>query len=228
MEVDMTLTGPVSIVVADGHQIVCEGIAMLCESDPNVRIVGRCWDGIAALEMIQFLKPAVAILDLNLPELQGIEVIRQLRQNSIPTKLIVLSITRDATMVQNAFRSGANGFLLKDEPYSHLLAAIQQTLEGGIYISPLLPAIQLFPTSRRDRSGDDPLDILSARERQVMGLLVEGLRAKDIAYRLQISPKTVDGYRASMMRKLSIANFAGLVKFSIKQESGSRSFVAIT
>lgn len=224
----MTLTGPVSIVVADGHQMVGEGIAMLCRSHPQFRVVGQCWDGITALEMIQSLRPAVAILDLNLPELQGIEVIRQLRQNSIPTKLIVLSITRDATMVHQAFRSGANAFLLKEEPYGYLLAAIQQTSEGGMYISPLLQTIQLFQTSRRKRSGDDPLDVLSARERQVMGLLVEGLRAKDIATQLQISPKTVATYRAGLMRKLSIGNFAGLVKFSIEQESVSLSFAAVT
>ncbi len=195
---------PVSIVIADDHKIVSEGVALICGSQPQFEVIGQCWDGLSALEMIRSLRPDVAVLDLNMPGLHGIELIRQIRKSDVPTKIIVLSLTRDLNVVQDAFRSGANAFLLKDGPHNHLLAAIRHTLEGGVYVSPLLDSIRLFQSSPKGRSGDNPLDLLSSRERQVMGLLVEGLRAKDVAAQLQISPKTVDTYRSSLMRKLSI------------------------
>ncbi len=130
----------------------------------------------------------------------------------------VLSIARDVNIVQEALRSGIDAFLLKDGPLSHLLAAIRHTLDGGIYVSPLLDSIRLFQSSPKGRSGDDPLNVLSTRERQVLDLLVEGVRAKNIATQLQISPKTVDTYRASLMRKLSIDSVAGLVKFCMQRQ----------
>lgn len=132
VKVIMPLNSPVSIVVADGHQIVCEGISILCEAQPQFRVVGQCWDGVAALESIRSLRPDVAILDFNMPGLHGVELIRQIRQAGVSTKLLVLSISRDTHAALDALQSGANGFLLKDGPYSHLLAAIRHTLEGGI------------------------------------------------------------------------------------------------
>lgn len=207
---------PVSIVLADDHAIVREGVAALCETKPPLRIVGQCSDGAAALELILSLKPDIAILDLNMPGLHGLEVIRKVRQTESRVKLIVLSISRDQKTVLEALRSGANAFLLKDGPARHLMDAIAHILDGGIYVSPLLEATKLFAPQRKNRS-DDPVESLSTREYEVFSLLVDGLRAKEIAVRLDISPKTVDTYRASLMRKLNVHDLASLVKFAIQR-----------
>ena len=205
-----------SVVLADDHAIVREGIAALCETRLALKVAGQCADGIAALEMIRSLRPDVAIIDLNMPKLHGLELIRKVRQEDIPTRLIVLSISRDQKTVLEALRSGANAYLLKDGPSRHLTDAITHVLDGGVYVSPLIEAARLFAPNGKGRS-DDPLDGLSSREFEVFLLLVEGFRTKEMAERLDISPKTVDSYRASLMRKLDIHDVAGLVKFAIQR-----------
>ena len=205
-----------SVVLADDHAIVREGIAALCETKLALRVVGQCADGIAAMELIRSLTPDVAIVDLNMPRLHGLELIRRVRGENAHTKLIVLSVSRDQKTVLEALRSGANAYLLKDGPSRHLSEAITHALDGGVYVSPLVEASRLFGPKGKGRS-DDPLEGLSSREFEVFTLLVDGLRTKEVAERLDISPKTVDSYRASLMRKLDIHDVAGLVKFAIQR-----------
>src|ERR1700683_743824 len=128
----------VSIVLADDHSIVREGLAAFCDAQPELHIVGQCSDGLAAVELIKSLTPDFAILDLHMPKLHGLEVIRKVREASSPSRLVVLSISRDEKMVLEALRAGANGYLLKDGPARHLLDAIRYIQDGGVYISPLL------------------------------------------------------------------------------------------
>jgi DNA-binding NarL/FixJ family response regulator len=207
---------PVSIVLADDHAIVREGIASICQTQGEFQVVGQCADGAAAVEMIDRLRPDVAIVDLNMPKLHGLEVIRKVRASNTRVKMAVLSISRDQKTVMQALHAGANAFLLKDGPSRHLLEAIVHIMDGGLYISPLIEATQLFSPRGRTRNAD-PVESLSSREYEVFSLLVEGFRAKEIAERLDISPKTVDTYRASLMRKLDIHDLAGLVKFAIQR-----------
>ena len=135
----------------------------------------------------------------------------------MPTRLILMSARGDRKMALEALRAGANGFLLKSAPPSQLLDALSQVLAGSIYVSPDLQFERIFLSGKRN-SSEDPIENLSSREYQVFQLLVDGVRAKEIASRLSLSPKTVDTYRASLMRKLDIYDVAGLVKFAIQRD----------
>jgi DNA-binding NarL/FixJ family response regulator len=230
-----------SILLADELTLVREGLAALCVASPGAhsppganlapnfasgftpgftpryKVVSQCSEGAAALRIIESDAPDIAVLDLNLPDLFTLEVVRRIRQSGVATKIVVLSTRRDRKTVVEALRCGVNAFLLKSGPAHQLLEAFEQILEGGIYISPELELNKIFVSGSK-ASSDDPLQALSAREYQVFSLLCEGVRAKEIAARLSLSPKTVDTYRASLMRKLDIHDVAGLVKFAIQRD----------
>jgi DNA-binding NarL/FixJ family response regulator len=215
-------TKTISIVLADDHSIVREGLAAFCEAQPQLHIAGQCADGLAAVELIRSLTPDFAIIDLHMPKLHGLEVIRKVREANSPAKLVVLSISRDEKMVMEALRAGADGYLLKDGPARHLLDAISYIQDGGKYISPLLRRDYLLEAPRKAPT-EDPLASLSRREYEVFSFLVDGMRPKDIAKLLDISPKTVDTYRSNIMRKLGIHDLVGLVKFAIHRNLTSAS-----
>jgi DNA-binding NarL/FixJ family response regulator len=206
-----------SVLLADDLTLVREGLAALCATHSQFKVVGQCSEGVAALRLILAQKPDLAVLDLNLPDLFTMEIVRRAREANVPTKIVVLSMRRDRKTVVEALRCGVSGFLLKSAPSSELLEAFEQVLYGSIYVSPQLELDKIFGTNHK-ASPDDPLDLLSAREYQVFSLLVEGVRAKEIAARLELSPKTIDTYRASLMRKLDIHDVAGLVKFAIHRD----------
>jgi DNA-binding NarL/FixJ family response regulator len=203
-----------TVVIADDHEIVREGFALIC-AENGLRILGQCADGAEALEMVMTLKPDLAILDLEMPKLTGIETTRQLKARGSKTKLLILSISREDKRIMEALRAGADAYILKDGPKRHLVDAIGFVKDGGVYVSPLLRGVGIF--TRAWSPDSDPLAILSPRESEVFTHLVNGIRAKDIADILQISPKTVDTYRASLMRKLQVRDLVGLVKFAIER-----------
>jgi DNA-binding NarL/FixJ family response regulator len=209
----METTKPTTLVLADDHGILREGIAAFCNSRPDMKIVGQSSDGAEAVELILALKPDFAVLDLNMPKVNGMEVIRRVRQAKSETRLIVLSISRDENVIRELFRSGANGYLLKDGPARHLFDAITYIQDGGQYLTPLIRRESI--DNKREKK--DPLALLSKREYEVFSFLVDGMRPKDIAKILEISPKTVDTYRANIMRKLEVDGIAGLVRFAIQR-----------
>jgi len=215
----MEITKAITLVLADDHGIVREGIAAFCNSRPDLKILGQSSDGAEAVELILALKPDFAVLDLNMPKLSGLEVIRRVRLAKSETRLIVLSISREENVIREIFRSGANGYLLKDGPARHLFDAINYILDGGQYLTPLIRRETI--DSKREKK--DPLTQLSKREFEVFSFLVDGMRPKDIAKILEISPKTVDTYRANIMRKLEVEGIAGLVRFAIQRNLQSTS-----
>ena len=210
----MTKPESTTVLLADDHGIVREGLAAFCADQPDLSVVGECSDGLQALEMIQSLQPDFAILDLHMPKMTGVQVVRKVRELKLPTRVIILSVARDENTVIEALHAGADAYLLKEGPGRHLLDAINYIRDGGVYVTPLLRGARLFTDTQRSEK-DDPLAGLSKREYEVFTYLVSGLRAKDIAERLAISPKTVDTYRASLMRKLNVHDLVGLVKFAI-------------
>src|ERR1035438_9086775 len=212
---------PTTVVLADDHAIVREGFAALCVAN-GLRVLAECADGPSAVETIFRLNPDFAILDLQMPGLTGIEVVRKLRAAGCASKLIVLSISRDEHTVMAALRAGAEGDLPKNGPVRHLMDAMSFVRDGGVYLSPLLRGAGMFTRPEKE-STDDSVARLSAREMEVFSYLVNGLRPKDIAELLEISPKTVDTYRASLMRKLKVHDLVGLVKFAIERNLTSTS-----
>lgn len=129
---------PLTVVLADDHPILREGLAAFFDGRSDLQIVGQCADGLAAVEMVKTLAPDFAIIDLQLPKLHGLEVIERLREANSPTKLVVLTISHDEKMMKWALRAGANGYVVKDGPALHLFEAIEHIRDGGVYISPLL------------------------------------------------------------------------------------------
>jgi DNA-binding NarL/FixJ family response regulator len=217
----MTEFASITVILADDHTIVREGLAALCTAN-GMTVLGQAYDGPSALEMIVSLKPDFAILDLHMQGMTGAEVIRRLRAAGDLTKAMILSISREDATVIEALRAGADAYLLKDGPSRHLLDAIHFVQDGGVYVSPTLRGAGLFTRAEKGPA-DDPMATLSPRETEVFSYLVNGLRAKDIAEVLEISPKTVDTYRASLMRKLNVHDLVGLVKFAIERNLTSTS-----
>lgn len=207
----------ISVLIADELRLVREGIVLLCEATGRYHVVDQCGDGADTLQLIRTVRPDVAILDLNLPRLYTLEIVRKIRAEEMETQIVVLSARGDRKLVLEALRSGANAFVLKTASTRNLLDALEQVQAGGVYVSPELQLEKIILPTRRSEC-DDPLEMLSSREYQVFTLLIDGIRAKEIAARLDLSPKTVDTYRASLMRKLDIHDVAGLVKFAIQRE----------
>jgi len=206
------------ILIADELTLMREGLSALCNSIAGYTVVSQVGTATAALAEIQRLQPDVALLDWNLADLAATEVIRRVRELGLRTRCAVFSQRKDKKTVLEALRTGACGFLLKTSTYDQMAEALTQFVNGGIYVSPQIEVMSLFGEPGSRSQVEDPIETLSSREYQVFTLLVEGIRAKEIAARLQLSPKTVDTYRSSLMRKLDIHDVAGLVKFAIKRD----------
>lgn len=205
----------IRVLVAEPQQLLREGLIALCERNPDIEVIEQCADGASALRLILQRLPDVALLELDLPELHTLELLRQAREHQIATRMVLMTARSDRKTVIEALRCGAHGIILKSGSTRHLMDALQQVVSGGVYISPIVEVEKIFAAHRNRKENEDPFETLSAREHQVFTMLVEGHRAKEIAARLAVSPKTIDTYRASMMRKLDIHDVAGLVKFAI-------------
>ncbi len=205
----------ITVVVAEEHTLVREGFARLCQSVPGCAVVAQCGDGREAFTLIHRFEPKIALLDLNIGVIHPLEVVQRLREAGSRTRFIVLATRRDRKTALECVRAGAAAYILKSGPLEEFYTAIQQVLSGDVYVSTLVEKESVHENGHGPR---DPMDTLSTREHQVFSLLIEGVRAKEIAARLVLSPKTVDTYRASLMRKLDIHDLAGLVKFAIHRQ----------
>ncbi|MCC6342545.1 MAG: response regulator transcription factor [Bryobacterales bacterium] len=204
----------VTAIVADELPLVCEGICALCEG--LCEVLARCGDGDEAWNLARRMNPGFLLLDLNLPGLHPFEILRRARQHELTTRVIVMAVRGDRKTVLDSLRAGASGYILKSGPARQIEDAFKQILRGGAYVSPLIELTRLFVSAPGERC--HPIENLSSREQQVFTLLVEGIRAKEIAARLSLSPKTVDTYRASLMRKLDLHDVPSLVKFAIQHK----------
>lgn len=211
----MALVFPRSVVLADELTLFRDGLAAICEQTQQYRVVGQCADGAAAWNCLETLRPDIAVLDLHLAHHSVLEIIRQVRAAQFHTKMVLLALRPDRSTILDALRCGADAFLLKTAPGKQFLEALEHVTSDRIYLSPTLAIDDLVLNGSPRRRDRDPLATLSAREYQVFTMLVDGIRAKEIAARLEVSPKTIDTHRASLMRKLDIHDVAGLVKFAI-------------
>ena len=207
-----------SIVIAEELALFRDSLAALCELSGRFRVEGSTSDGEEAWRMIAEKQPDLALIDLQIQQLHSLEIAKRLAEpltgpRDFPTRCVVLATRTDRKTVLEVLRAGAQGYFLKTSTGGYLLDCLEQVMEGGIYVSPAVNVQSLFSPERMGVM-DDPLSRLSAREYQVFSLLVEGVRAKEIAARLQLSPKTVDTYRSSLMKKLDIHDVPSLVKFA--------------
>lgn len=209
-----------TIVLAEDHNLVREGLKHLLRDDNTLKLVGEAEDGLLAVKLVEKLKPDLLLLDLMIPRLHGLEVIRQVRkEKKCETKVIVISMHSDEPYVMEAFRNGAMGYVLKDSTPAELLQAIRVVLNGGRYLSPSLSALTINSYLKKlDGIATDIYHKLSARERVVLQLAAEGHPTTVIAKRLYISPRTVETHRANLMKKLSLRSQTDLVRFAIRKK----------
>lgn len=205
----------ISIMIVDDHKIMAEGLRHLIETHDDMRVVGCVADGRAALREAAALKPEVVIMDISMPELNGIEATHLMRSRMPDTQIVILSMHSNREYVMRALQAGARGYLLKKSAGQDVVNAIRAVHGKGHYLSPEI-AENVLDEYLKSGANGSPLDALSSRERQVLQLVAEGRPGAAIAESLSLSPKTVETYRARIMQKLGIHDMPSLVKFAIQ------------
>jgi two-component system response regulator NreC len=208
----------IKIVLADDHQIVRHGLRSLLAAEPDMEIVGEADNGRAVVRLVQEKSPQVVIMDISMPDLNGIEATRQIMNEAPGIKVIALSMHSDSLFVLNMFKAGASGYLLKDCALEELVKAVRTVLNRKIYLSPGISDIVIkdfvMGWSPQESSA---FSILTTREREVLQLMAEGRNTNQIAESLCVSVKTVEAHRKQMMNKLDIHSVAELTKYAIRQ-----------
>jgi two-component system response regulator NreC len=209
-----------SIVLADDHQMVREGLRSLLEKVVDFRVVGEVADGKAVIPLLEKVQPDVLVLDLMMPGLNGLEVARQVCAHEPHPAVVVLSMHANEAYVLEMLRAGALAYVLKDVGSACLIEAIRTATAGGRYLSPPLneEAIEAY-ADRLGNAATDPYQLLTVREREVLQLTTEGQSCTEIADRLFISARTVENHRANLMRKLRVRNQKELVRFAVERRS---------
>ncbi len=202
-----------TVFVADDHQIVREGLKALLERD-GFKVVGEAADGREAVKLVETLHPEVAVLDLAMPLLNGIDTAREVQRVSSKTKTVILSMHTDSRYILEGLRAGAKGFVMKTHAADDLVRAIREAARGGTYLSPEISQIVVQAYQNKTALPPDPL---SERERQVLQLIAEGNTTKEVACKLDISVKTAETYRTRIMEKLDIHETASLVRYAIRR-----------
>jgi DNA-binding NarL/FixJ family response regulator len=208
---------PLTIFLADDHQIVRHGLRAILAKEPGFEIVGEAAEALETIRQVARLKPAVLVLDLMMPGVNGLEVTRQVRHSCPNTRVVILSMHSNEAYVIEAVRAGATGYVLKEAGGADLVKAIRQAAQGERYFSP--------PICERDidllvrSAATEPLDqaqTLTTREREVLQLSAAGHSGKEIAERLFISPRAVETHRMNVMRKLGVRNLKELIRFALE------------
>jgi DNA-binding NarL/FixJ family response regulator len=206
----------ITVLVADDHSVVREGVRRLIEGEADIQLCGEAADGREVLEQVETHRPNVVILDITMPRLSGLETLERMRSKHPEVKTILLSVHADPPMIQNAVSLGVDGYLLKNARAGEILTAIRAVTRGGSYFSP--PVAKEIVAQVRDPrpATEQPFQLLSGREREVLHLIAEGLSAKEIAVELSISNKTVEAHRTSLMRKLGVRKATELVRYAVR------------
>jgi len=205
------------IVIAEDHTILREGLKALLSQDPGLEIVGEARDGLDAVRVISELKPDLALMDLSMPRMSGIDAIREVKRCCPDTKVLVLTVHKTEEYVIASLKAGANGYLLKESTHQELLHAVSHVLDGRPYLSPGISdtIISGYLSGRKD-DVHTSLDTLSQREKEVLKLIAEGHKNKEIAEYLFISVKTVEKHRDNIMKKLNLHSTLALAKFAME------------
>lgn len=206
---------PVTILLADDHHVVRQGLRSLLESQPDFKVIGEASDGLETVQLVEKLKPQVVVLDLMMPGLNGLEVARQVQGN---THVVILSMHANEAYVLEALQNGAYGYVLKDSTAADLVQAVRAAGEGRRFLSQ--PYSELAITAYMQRvhaTPQDPYQSLTTREREVLQLMSEGNTNAEMSVRLSISPRTVEVHRANVMRKLSLHSQTDLIRYAIKK-----------
>ena len=204
----------IRILLADDHAVVRKGFRLILSTQPDMEIIGEAGNGKECVAMAAELNPDIVVMDVAMPELNGIEATRRLAASNPQTRVLALSMHKDSVYVREILRAGAKGYLLKDALDTELLAAVRAVAKGEGYLHPSVSEAVLVDYRRHVT---DPLDLLSTREREVLQLIAEGKTNKDIATLLNLSVYTVDAHRGRIMEKLNLHSTGELVRFAVRK-----------
>lgn len=210
----------IRVLLADDHTIVRQGLRALLDSQEDIEVVGEAEDGRQAFEKTKELIPDIVIIDITMPNLNGIEATRQIKKLNPEIKVLVLTVHDNEEYIHQILQAGASGYLLKESAVTDLVSAINAVKKGGIFLSPAISKVVVKDYIRHAEEGTgdfDSLNILTNREREVLQLIAEGRTNREVAHLLKLSVKTVDVHRSHIMEKLNIHDVTGLVKYSIRK-----------
>lgn len=212
------MSSRITILLADDHQILRSGLKNLFTKQEDMEVVAEAEDGRAAVEMARKFSPRVVVMDISMPDLNGVEATRQIMAESPGTKIIALSVHSDRKYVSETLKAGAVGYLLKDAPFEELVLAVRTVASGKVYLSPRVANVVIDDYVRQGTApNSSAYAVLSPREREVLQLLAEGKATKEVAQHLQVSVKTVETHRAKIMDKLGMRSVAELTKYAIRE-----------
>jgi two-component system, NarL family, response regulator NreC len=203
----------IRVLLADDHGVVRQGFRLLLSRYPDIEVVGEAASGREAVELCGQLHPDVVILDVAMPEMNGVEAARQIKQNCPGTNILILTMHKDAIYLRESLRAGARGYLLKDSIDKDLIDAVRAVARGEGFLSPAVSATVLDDYQKHVTN---PLDLITNRERQILQMLAEGKTSKDIASELNISVYTVDAHRSRILKKLGLRAIGDLVRFALQ------------
>ena len=209
----------VKVLLADDHGIVRKGLRFVLESEPNMVVVAEASNGREAVRLCEQYQPEIAIVDIAMPQLNGIEAVSQIRKASPSTQAMVLSMHSDETYILRALSAGAKGYILKDAVEDEILPAVRSVLKGKSYFSPAIAKTLLEDYVRylRQRGLEDSYDLLTDREKEILQLLAEGRSNKEVANLLNLSVTTVETHRTNMMQKLGLHSAAEIVLYAVRK-----------
>ncbi len=208
-----------SVFIAEDHTILRQGLKTLLNENDDLEVVGEAADGLEAIRGLQGLSPDIALLDLSMPRMDGLSVIKEVKRQNPETKIVALTMHKDEEYVLEAFRSGANGYCLKSSSQNELLMAIRSVLSGKTYVSPEVSekVLEGYLETKKRVKERSSWDTLTQREKEVLKLVGEGYRNKEIADYLCISVKTVEKHRANIMQKLDLHSGSALTAYAIEK-----------
>lgn len=207
----------IRILLADDHGVVRQGLRKLFEAQKDFEVVGEAADGLEAVELTGRLAPDVVVMDVWMPRLSGVEATRRIVRSGAPTRVLILSMHKARSYVEEVLRAGASGYVLKDTPASEVMTAIRAVKQGECYLSPAITQQVVDALTHPGDLESSPLASLTDREREVLQLIAEGLSSKEIAAQIGVSLKTVEAHRANLMEKLGIHKVSSLVRFAIRE-----------
>ncbi|MGB7583123.1 MAG: response regulator transcription factor [Sedimentisphaerales bacterium] len=208
----------IKIILADDHAMLRHGLSKSLQNEKDMEVIAQAKDGRTTVELAKELSPNIVIMDIGMPDLNGIEATRQIVKENPKVKIIALSMHSSKNFIIEMFKAGASGYLLKDCEFDELVNAIRLVMNNKTYISPAISDVVVDNYMRQpDNAKDSVFSILSQREREVLQLLTEGKATKQIGKRLHISAKTVEVHRLNLMNKLKIDNIAQLTKYAIQE-----------
>ncbi len=210
---------PITLLLADDHPVVRRGLRAMLEAEPDMTVVGEAGDGAEAVRLAAELRPDIVVMDISMPQMDGLEATRRIRAEGLPTQVLILTVHAQERYLFPVLKAGGAGYVLKSTVDTELVDAIRTVAAGGAFLYPSAAKMVLedYLASLRDGPGQDRYELLSEREREVLKLIALGHTAAEVAEQLALSPKSVETYRTRVMQKLDLHSRAALVRYALNR-----------